>query len=497
MTQPRTERAPSDRRASIAVDLGAESCRVSLLRWQGNASSVSLVHRFANGPVEKEGSLHWPLQNILDGVAEGIRKCAEQAPEGIRSIAVDGWAVDYVRLGASGEVLDAPYCYRDERNVAAEHLALQKMSAERLYQITGVQQQSINTLYQLYADREAGLPGDKWLNLPEFLLYHLGGKLVGEYTNATHSQMVDLKSQQWSDEVFATMKLDRNAAPEIVYAGTILGTLADAELRKHIGEAALIAPACHDTASAIAGIAADDNDWAYISSGTWSLVGVVSDETHNTPSAQAANFTNLGSVGGRYCLHKGVTGMWLLKQCMDTWALSGSAWSIDSLLQAAEAAGKSSNLLDLSDPELMLMGDMPARINAQLRQRQLPTLSEASEDAPAMVSLILCSLAAAYAEILREIQHETGRTLHRIYVVGGGSRNALLNRLTAEATGLEVVAACAESSTVGNFAVQLAALESSVPRNSTAFADEVQAWAITLEGALDRPMELATAQSAQ
>ena len=208
------------RRASIAVDLGAESCRVSLLRWQEDAPSLTLVHRFPNGPVRAtDGSLRWPLDTILTEVDKGVRRCAELAPEGIRSLGVDGWAVDYVRLDRDGNVLEPPFCYRDERNALAAATLHQHVSSERLREIAGIEQQPLNTLYQLYADHLSGRPATRWLNLPEYLLFRWGAEPVAEYTNASHTELVDLYAANWSREIFRAAVLDLTCAPRLVPPG--------------------------------------------------------------------------------------------------------------------------------------------------------------------------------------------------------------------------------------------------------------------------------------
>ena len=471
--------ADDDTRASIAVDLGAESCRVSLLRWIDGEPDLRLVHRFPNGPVRAEdGSLRWPLQAILDGVEQGIRRAAELTPEGIASIAVDGWAVDYVRLDSEGSYLEEPFCYRDQRNIAAAVALHQRISAEAVREITGVEQQPINTLYQLYADRLSGKPSGRWLNLPEYLLYRWGGEPVAEHTNASHTQLIDLMSRDWSAQIFEAAELDLSNAARIVPAGTMLGKLSGPlAALPGLRDTQLIAPACHDTASAIAGISEAEDDWAYISCGTWSLVGALIPAPLNSPEVRKDNFTNLGAVGGMTCFHKGMNGMWILKQCMDHWAESGEPWNIVELLQAAALEEAPTHLLQVDDPELMGMGDMPSRINRQRAARGHPPLSEHGKDAPRMVAFLLHSLAARYAEVTDRIRAHTGKKLLRIVMVGGGAQNALLRRLTAERTGLEVVTGPSESSTVGNLAVQRAVLEGFSPTSSKSFARKVNFWA--------------------
>jgi rhamnulokinase len=477
---------PSDRRALVAVDLGAESCRVSLLRWVEGNAAISLVHRFANAPRVVDGGLRWDIAVIEAGLDDGLRRCAAIAVEGIRSIAVDGWAVDYVRVDEAGRALADPFCYRDERTVEAERLLYERIDAGRLRELTGVQLLRINTLYQLYADRLQGIPEGRWLNLPEYVLSRLGGVHVAEYTNATHTQMVDLHGRVWCGEIFDAAQLDVACAAEIAPPGSVVGRLSGplTELAA-FRDTFLIAPACHDTASAIAGIPETGDDWAYISSGTWSLVGALLEQPRNELAAASENFTNLGAVGGRICFHKNVNGMWLIRQCIDAWAEDGRVWTVPELVSAAEAIEKPDGLIDVDEADLLLAGQMPRRINAQRVGKGFEPLDEGAENAPAFASLIFYSLAARYAEVLDRVAFHTGKKLKRVVVVGGGSRNKFLNRLTQEATGLELVQGAAESSTVGNLAVQLAVLEGSRDAVTGACATEVSRWAAVLMEAME------------
>jgi rhamnulokinase len=477
----RAPRTPKGRRALVAVDLGAESCRVSLLRWQGDKPEIALVHRFPNGPVEDNG-LRWPLAAIEAGIDEGVRRAAELAPEGIRSIAVDGWAVDYVRVDADNKPLAPPFCYRNERTLASQQALHARISPERLHKITGIQLARINTLYQLCADNDANLPpGARWLNLPEYMLTRWGAAPFAEYTNATHTGLIDLATRNWSSEVFAAASLDLERAARLIQPGARLGKLRGplAELPA-LRDTELIAPACHDTASAIAGIPTHAERWAYISSGTWSLIGALLASPCNSQAALADNFTNLGAIGSRVCFHKAVNGMWLLKQCMDAWAAAGTNFTVEELVHLASLEPTPAVLLDVGDPELGLVGHMPSRINAQLRRHGHVPLDESPGGAARMAALIFHSLAAAYAAALEELRHHTGLEPTEIVVVGGGGRNNLLCRLTAERTGLPVRRGAPESSTIGNLAVQLAALEGASPADPDALAAEVSSWAAAL-----------------
>ncbi len=470
------------------MDLGAESCRVSLLRWQGDTAEITVVHRFPNGPVEEDG-LRWPLAAIESGVDEGLHRAAELAPEGIRSIAVDGWAVDYVRVGTDNEPLAPPFCYRDERTIAAQQELHTKISPERLHEITGIQLARLNTLYQLYADNAAGLPsGARWLNLPEYMLTRWGAAPFAEYTNATHTGLVDLRTRNWSPEIFGAAGLDLGRAAMLVQPGSRLGRLRGplADLPT-LRDAELIAPACHDTASAIAGIPTHAERWAYISSGTWSLIGALLSAPCNSPAALADDFTNLGAIGNRVCFHKAVNGMWLLKQCMDAWAAAGTSFTVEELVRLASLEPAPAAALDVADPELGLVGNMPSRINTQLRTKGHAPLDESPAGAARLSALIFHGLAAAYANTLEELRHHTGHRPTEIVVVGGGCRNDLLCRLTAERTGLPVRRGAPESSTIGNLAVQLAALEGGSPGDPDAFATAVSFWAATLLHSAEHP----------
>ena len=451
----------SHNRALVAVDLGAQSCRVSLLRFHHGNPRIDIVHRFRNDPVVTSSGIRWDIGAILDGVQTGLRLCAGVATEGIAAIGVDGWAVDYVRLDEDGNQIANPFCYRDERTIPAEKEIHQILSPGRLYSLTGIQLLRINTLYQLYADHMAGIdPAKRWLNLPEFIMYRLGGRSVAEYTNATHTQLVDLTSHQWCGEIFQSTGLDKSAAPEIVPTGTVVGTVrGDLSELTAFREAQLIVPACHDTASAIAAIPASGDDWAFISSGTWSLVGAVLNAPCVIEDAQRMNFTNLGGVGGTFCFLKNVNGMWLLRQCMDEWESRGLSWTLDDLLEQSALLPDPKALLDVDEAELLLPGNMVGKIHTQLdRAKDGAAVSLDDLDPPSVTNLIFHSLAARYAEVLASIERITGKQLRRLFIVGGGSRNRLLNRLTGERTGLEVITGATEGTTIGNFAIQMAAL---------------------------------------
>src|SRR6266403_1633695 len=466
------------RAALVAVDLGAQSCRVSLLRLKQGQTQIQVMHRFANGPIATQEGLRWDIGRIFDGVKDGLRLCAEAAPEGIASVGVDGWAVEYARLDENDEALADPFCYRDERTQKAEKKVHEIISPPRLYSLTGIQLLGLNTLYQLYADKLAGgRPGTGWLNLPEYVTYRLGGHRVAEYTNSTHTQLVRLGGQEWCEEIFQSLGLDISAAPKIVPTGSVVGSVGGVSKLPALRDTKLIVPACHDTASAIAAIPASGEDWAFISSGTWSLVGTVLKSPCVSDKAREMNFTNLGGAGRSICFLKNVNGMWLLRQCMDEWEERGTTVSVNALVLECETLPAPDFLIDVDDPPLTLPGDMLGKINGQLRRAGHPAFSTESRDIPFIANTIFHSMAERYAEVLGSIAAITGKRLKRLLIVGGGSKNFLLNRLTAERTGLEVLLGSPESTTLGNFAIQTAVLQGSSHDTTGVDASAVGRWA--------------------
>jgi rhamnulokinase len=448
--------------ARVAIDLGAESCRVSLLRWNGDKPAIEVIHRIPNGPVHRGDSLHWPIESILAGLEEGLRKAAAAAPEGIASIAVDSWSVDYMRLAPDGSLLRAPFCYRDERTIASKEAADAIIPPLHLFERTGTLPHRINTVYQLLADPAAGIdPGAPWVMFPEYVLYWLSGRRVGEYTNATHTGLVNLKTGNWDAEVFQQLGLSIEAAPPLVSTGTILGPLkGPLTALDAFKQTRIIAPATHDTAAAIAGIPSEMITTAYISSGTWSLVGAVTAVPVTTQNALDAGHTNIGAAAGNLLFHSLINSMWVLKQCMDGWATEGRAWHIEELVQEA-AVRSTSGVLDMDAEALMLDSEMPRRINGELARLGFDAIPDVAGNEPVFARMIFESLAVRYAAALANLEKMLDRRLERIHMIGGATRNKLLVSLTEQRTGLPVEIGQGESSTVGNLAVQLAASEAS------------------------------------
>jgi len=467
--------------ARIAIDLGAESCRVALLRWHEAQPSIEVVHRIPNGPIHQGKEMNWPLPELLAGIETGLRKAAQAAPEGIASIAVDGWSVDYVRLDPGGRPLRLPFCYRDERTVPAKEAADAIVGPRELYKRTGAQPHRINTVYQLLADPACDVDAHApWVMLPEYVLHWLGARRVGEHTNASHTGLVNLRTGDWDEELFQQLGLPLDAAPPIVSTGTVIGTLtgplASLDAFRHTE---LIAGACHDTASAIAGIPSSLDSTLYICSGTWSLVGTVIHAPVTTEEAFDAKYTNIGAPCAGLCFHSLVNGMWLLKQCMNAWGADGRAWDIEELIAQAAQSGYPGTI-DVDAEPLLLDSGMPERINHQLWRRRWATIPDEPGNEPVFARVIFESLAARYAIALENLENLLERRLERIHILGGASRNKLLTELTAARTQRSVETGHCESSTIGNFAVQLATAESGGRRIG---AESIRKWASNLSEA--------------
>lgn len=456
----------------IAIDLGASSGRIAWARPAAAGMEIAIVHRFANQPVERAGRLYWDLEYLEGEIFQGLRRAAAAAPGPIASIGIDGWAVDYVWLDAAGHALRPPFCYRDARTETAMSELQRQISDARLYALTGCRTLRFNTLYQLYADLRAdGIPQNaaRWLTLPEYFLHRLGARPVMDSTMATHTQMLQ-GNLEWSREIFAAAGLAPASAPEVVPAGSDLGSIAPAwQTIPGLRHARLIAPACHDTAAAIAGLEAAfglDAETAYLISGTWSLLGCALPEPRVTEEARAAAFTNQGGVEAlssltppnRIYFLKNINGLWLWEECLRAWREAGRDWPREELLAAVRHADTALPGFDVQAPELLLPGHMPERICRRLAASGMQASPEA-DAAPRLTGLIFASLAQAYAETLRQLAGITGRRFRRLIVAGGGVQNQVLNQLIGERTGLAVVRGPAEPSLAGNAGVQLHALK--------------------------------------
>jgi rhamnulokinase len=443
----------------LAFDLGAESGRAVLGSLESGRLRTKEIHRFPNVPIRILGHWHWDVYRLFAEIRRALALAAAEVPDGLESVGVDTWGVDFGLLARDGSLLGLPTCYRDERHSGAMEDFLRLMPREQVYELTGVHFLPFNTLYQIYAlvrerspllDAAADL-----LFMPDLFNYLLTSRKATEFTIATTSQFYDPRRREWVRGLFQGMGLSKQILQEVREPGTVLAPLlpevaADAGLRRAVP---VVSTASHDTGAAVAAVPAEGEDWAFISSGTWSLVGVEEREAVVTAAALAHNFTNEGGVGRTIRFLRNVSGLWLVQQCRRAWSRDGELGYEELTRRAAEAPPFQA-LLDPDAPEFLNPPDMPAALEAYWKR----TGQKPPADRAGVVRSIFESLALKYRQVLDELREVTGRTIRRVHVIGGGSRNALLSRFTAEATGLPVVAGPAEGTAAGNILVQAMAV---------------------------------------
>jgi rhamnulokinase len=442
----------------LAFDLGAESGRAVLGTLDGGRLSVHEVRRFANTPLALSGHIHWNVYALFDEIVTSMREAAATVGGRPDSLGVDTWGVDFGLLARDGSLLGLPFCYRDHRNAGAMEDFFKLVPRPALYEATGIQFMPFNTLFQVYAmvrDRSPLLDAAAdLLFMPDLFNYLLTGKKAAEFTIATTSQMLDPRTRAWIPGLFQAMGLSKKILQDIVEPGTILGPLAEAVAAgSGLRQVPVVATAGHDTAAAVAAVPAEGVHWAYISSGTWSLVGVEELSPVISPRSLEANFTNEGGVGGTIRFLKNVTGLWLVQGCRKAWSEDGTV-SYEELARAAAEAPPFAALIDPDDPGFLNPPDMPEAVAAYCRR----TGQKLPEPRAALVRSLLESLALKYRYVIDQLRLVLGHPIERLHVIGGGSRNTLLCQLTADATGLPVVAGPAEATAIGNILVQAMAL---------------------------------------
>jgi rhamnulokinase len=465
----------------LAVDLGAESGRGLLGRFDGKFLEMEEVHRFPNGPVRVFDTLHWDLPRLFDDVKTAIRKGAAQAGT-LDAIGVDTWGVDFGLVGRGDTVLANPVHYRDARTNGMLEAAFARVSRERIYEITGLQFLPFNTVYQLLALSSARSPlleiTEALLLMPDLFGWLLTGRRVCERTNASTTQLLDPRDGTWSDELCRGLGLPRTILPGLIDAGSTLGPLRPAVVEE-LGlprPINVIVPATHDTASAVAAVPAESPradaksaigtpNWCYLSSGTWSLLGVEVSRPVINAETMKYNFTNEGGVNGTTRLLKNIMGLWLVQECRRIWACTGRERSYEELTARAEAAGAFAALVDPDDATFLSHGDMPARLSAFCNR----TGQRMPEDEGAIVRCCLESLALKYRWAIDRLESILSTRIATIHVVGGGSKNALLCQFTADACARPVLAGPAEATAIGNILMQ------AVGRGQIASIDELRA----------------------
>lgn len=437
----------------LAFDLGAESGRAMLGSLQGGELRLEELHRFPNTPVRVLNALHWDALRLFHEIRQGMSAAGRERRSPLEGIGIDTWGVDFALLGSDGSLCGNPRHYRDARNNGMLDRALTVVPREEIFARTGVQFMQINTLVQLYAMRTAEDPAlasaRTLLMIPDLFNYWLTGVARSEITIASTSQLYNPREKRWAVDLLEKLGLPASILPPLAPPGSTLGPLtASAAEGTGLSGVPVFAGASHDTASAVAAAPAEGRDWLYISSGTWSLMGAELDEPAIDAAVLEANLTNEAGAAGTVRLLRNIAGLWLLQECRRAWALEGAEFSYEELAQKAAEARPFAAILD---PDAFLEpGDMPRRIAEYCRSTGQGAPSGHGE----MARSILESLALRYREVLESIERVLGRRFETIHIVGGGSRNQVLNQFVADATSRTVIAGPAEATAIGNVLVQ-------------------------------------------
>jgi sugar (pentulose or hexulose) kinase len=445
----------------LAFDLGASSGRALLGTFQDERIELQEVHRFINRPVRCLGRLHWDAGYLWEELKTGLRTAVRDFGN-IRSLGVDTWGVDIGLIGKNGGLVGVPHNYRDERNPPAMEAVFQKLGKERLFNRTGLEFLPFNTLFQLYAMVEDDAPqlkaADKILWMADLFHYWFTGRAAAEYTLVSTGQMLDPVTRDWAYDILEELKIPRHILPEIVQPGTVLGPLAadlQAELDGYdLADTLVVAPATHDTGAAVAAVPGRGDDWVFLSSGTWSLMGVELPEPKVDELALRHNFTNEGGVEGTIRFLKNIPGLWLVQECRRYWTEAGRKFSFDQLDAMASQAPAFQCLVNPNDPNFLAPGRMPEKIAEVCKKTGQP----APANEGATIRCALESLALRYRQVLEQLEETLGRSYSTINIVGGGTQNKILCQFTADATGREVVAGPAEATALGNLIVQAEAM---------------------------------------
>jgi len=442
----------------LGVDLGAESGRVMAGLWDGKKMKLEELHRFPNGGVAFADSLRWNTLGQWNEIQIGLTAAAKKFGKSVVSVGVDTWGVDFALLSKSGELLGLPFHYRDARTRGILPKAFARVPREEIFAATGLQFMELNTLYQLIALQRSSpellAAAETLLLIPDFLHFCLSGARVSEFTIATTSQCVNPKKRAWATDLLQKFGLPTKIFPDIVPPGTRVGQLRPglAE-RTGLGPISVVVPAAHDTGSAVAGVPTRNTgkpNWAYLSSGTWSLLGVEVQDALLSPRVLELNVTNEGGVDGTYRLLKNIMGLWLAQQCRRAFVEKGKEYSYDQLVQMASEAPAFRSLINPDDDRFLNPPDMPAAIQDFCRETGQPV----PETEGQFMRCVFESLALTYAAVLEGLEELTGTKIEMIHVVGGGSRNKVLNPFTASACGRPVICGPVEATVFGNVLVQ-------------------------------------------
>jgi rhamnulokinase len=445
----------ADEKRYIAVDLGAESGRVMIGSVSNDKLVLEEIHRFGNGPIEEEGSLKWDFKKLLSEIKSGISKASKKAGNTVAGIGVDSWGVDFGLLDADGSLIENPYHYRDSRTNGVMEKAFELLSKREIYENTGLQFMQLNSVYQLLAMRLANshalAKAKSLIFMADLVSYFLCGEIFAEYSLASTSQFMDMRTGRWSQEVLDRLSLPIDIVPEVVKPGTIVGRLTP-EIQKELGcgPIPVIAIGSHDTASAVAGVPAGERQWAYLSSGTWSLMGAEIPEAIINNKTFQYEFTNEGGVENTIRLLKNIMGLWLMQECRRHWRKEGTDLSYDELTKLAEKSEPFAVFLNVDDSTFLAPGDMPKRINEYLAR----TGQKTTQDKGQLNRMIMESLALKYRHVMDAIEDVTGKRIEVLHIVGGGIKNKQLCQFTANATSKKVIAGPIEATASGNVLMQ-------------------------------------------
>ena len=419
----------------IAADFGAGSGRVIVGTWLAASKNIELgeIHRFGNEQKMMDGHLRWDFKALFNELKTGLKKAFAKYGDEIKSIGIDTWGVDYGLLDKEGRLIANPICYRDDRTKGMMEIAFQKLPKEGFFQHAANQFMEINTAFQLMSETDLQR-AERLLFMPDLFNYFLTGKCYNEFTIASTSQLLNTKTHQWDDVIFEKLNLPKRLMQEIIYPGTVIGELT-AELAAEVGgNAKVVAIGSHDTASAVASIKDDGSDWAFISSGTWSLMGTPSKEPIISKEALESDFTNEGMTDGRIRFLKNITGLWLIQQLVKEWEQEGYKCDYSELVKEAEHSSLDSSF-DVDDARFMNPEKMSEAIISYLKEEN----QELPKTKGDFMRCVCISLAKKYAEVKTQMERCTDKKINKIYIVGGGSKNQLLNRLAAEYTQCEVI----------------------------------------------------------
>lgn len=443
----------------LAIDLGAESGRIIRGSLSAGKLKITEVHRFSNGAIEIKNSLRWDFPHLIKEIEVGLKKAARGGP--IQSIGCDSWGVDYVLIDKAGGVIDYPYTYRDERTTRSFAQVHKKVSAKKIFAETGIGSLSINTLYQLYADLQ-NRPKifehtDKFLLIGDAVTWKLCGQIRAEETLISGSQCWDTRKNKWAGPLLKKLKIPAHIFPTSVRPGTSLGKLLPSvEKKTGLKNVQVIATCAHDTASAVAAIPASaGKDWAYLSSGTWSLLGVELPQPLINESVRKANFTNEVGLNRQTRFLKCLVGLWILQECRREWMEKGEVSDYSKITQLAEKTTALRSMIRPDDARFAKVGNMIKKVQNYCRETQQPIPRTIGE----ITRCILDSLALLYRLELDGLQKLTRRKITKLHVVGGGCRNDVLNQATANATGRQVIAGPVEATAMGNILVQAIAMK--------------------------------------